>query len=250
MAPWTWMASSAAWTACSVACHLARLVSRVLRRPWFLSQAARQTSSRPDLGARGHLGDHLLDQLVLADLLAERLALVGVPDATRRGTPGRGPTAPAATVNRPWSMALIAIRKPSPSSPIRFSTGHAHVVEVDQPGVAGPDPELAVERAGRQAGHPALEQEGRDALVLLRPVDARRTRGSGRRGRRGEIQIFWPLSTYASPSRRAVVCEVAGVRADARLGQPEGRQLLALRLGHQPALPLLLGPPLEQRQAS
>src|SRR4051812_37396439 len=33
------------------------------------------------------------------------------------------PTLPAATVYRPWSIALIAIRKPSPSSPIRFSTG-------------------------------------------------------------------------------------------------------------------------------
>ena len=35
---------------------------------------------------------------------------------------------------------------------------------------------------------------------------------------------------------------------DARLGQPERRQLLALRLGHEPALLLLLGPPLHEGQ--
>ena len=146
------------------------------------------------LGAGGHLGDHLLDQLVLADLLAERVALVGVArrDASRHAW--ASPTAPAATVKRPWSMALIATRKPSPSSPIRCSTGHGDVVEVDQAGVAGPDPELAVERAGRQARHAALEQERGHALVLLRSVDAWRRPGSGRRCRPGEIQIFWPLS--------------------------------------------------------
>ncbi len=33
------------------------------------------------------------------------------------------PTAPAATVKRPWSRECMAILKPSPSSPIRFSAG-------------------------------------------------------------------------------------------------------------------------------
>ena len=62
------------------------------------------------------------------------------------------------------------------------------------------------------------------------------------------IQIFSPLRTYESPSRRAVDGEVRGVRADARLGQPERRQLLALGLGHEPALLLLVGRPLQERQ--
>jgi hypothetical protein len=33
------------------------------------------------------------------------------------------PHAPAATVNRPWSRPYIAISKPWPSSPTRFSAG-------------------------------------------------------------------------------------------------------------------------------
>ena len=33
------------------------------------------------------------------------------------------PTAPAATVNRPWSSECMAILKPSPSAPTRFSAG-------------------------------------------------------------------------------------------------------------------------------
>ena len=33
------------------------------------------------------------------------------------------PTAPAATVKRPWSSEFMAILKPSPSSPTRFSAG-------------------------------------------------------------------------------------------------------------------------------
>ena len=118
----------------------------------------------------GHLGDHLLDQLVLADLLAERLALVGV---ARRGVEaglgepdGAGRDGEPALVDGAHrdeeALALLA-------DPVLL--GHEHVVEVDQPGVAGPDAELAVERAGRQARHPALEQERGHALVLLRAVD-------------------------------------------------------------------------------
>ena len=45
------------------------------------------------------------------------------------------------------------------------------------------------------------------------------------------------------------MARLRGVRAHAGLGEGEGGQLLALRLGHQPALLLLLGPPLEERQA-
>ena len=105
-----------------------------------------------------------------------------------------------------------------------------------------------MERAGRQARHPALEQERRDAPVLLRAVD------------RGEHQEVVGEVGEADPDLLAVEHvavavaarggrEVGGVGAHAGLGQPERRQLLAPRLGHQPALPLLLGPPLEQRQA-
>ena len=87
-----------------------------------------------------------------------------------------------------------------------------------------------MERAGGQAGHPALEQERRHALVLLAAVD----RGEDQemvgdvRQRDPDLLAVEPV---ASPSRRAVVWRFAGVRPDARLGQPEGGQLLARACG-------------------
>ncbi len=139
------------------------------------------------------------------------------------------------------------MRKPSPSSPIRFSTGTAHVVEVDQARVPGPDAELAVKGAGGQAGHPALEHERGHALVLLRPVDAGEDEEVV-----GEVGQGDPHLLAVEPVDVAVAAggrrQVAGVRADARLGQAERGELLATRLRDQPALTLLLGPPLQECQ--
>ena len=104
-----------------------------------------------------------------------------------------------------------------------------------------------MERAGRQAGHPALEHERRHALVLLAPVD----RGEDQevvgdvRQRDPDLLAVEPVRVAVSASRRL---EVPGVRPDAGLGQPERGQLLATRLRDEPALALLLGPPLEQGQ--
>jgi hypothetical protein len=47
----------------------------------------RTNEEPPDLGPLGHVRQHLLDQLVAADLLAERLALVGVGDARIQAGP-------------------------------------------------------------------------------------------------------------------------------------------------------------------
>ena len=63
-----------------------------------------------------------------------------------------------------------------------------------------------------------------------------------------EIQFFEPLRTYTSPSRRAVDFIAATSEPAAGLGQPEARELLAARLRHEPALLLLLGPVLQQRE--
>ena len=108
-------------------------------------------------------------------------------------------------------------------------------------------PELAVERPGRQPLHPPLEEERRHALVLLRPVD----RGEheevvGEVGQADpDLLAVEAVGAAVAPGRRR---EVAGVGPDAGLGQAERRELLAAGLGHEPALALLLGPPLEQRE--
>src|SRR6478609_99396 len=122
------------------------------------------------LGPGRHLGDHLLDQLVLADLLSEGVPLVGVAHRcveTRLGkadrtSRDREPTLVDRAHRDRKTLALLA-------DPVLDRD--RHVVEIDQPRIARPDPELAVERAGRQPGHPALEHEGGHALVLLAPVD-------------------------------------------------------------------------------
>ena len=125
--------------------------------------------------------------------------------------------------------------------------GDANVVHVDEAGVAGVDPELAVERAGREALHAPLQHEGGDAPVALRAVD------------RGEDEEVVGDVGEADPDLLAVEHvgvavaasgrgEVAGVRADARLREAERGELLALRLGHEPALLLLVRPPLHEGQ--
>jgi len=123
-----------------------------------------------------------------------------------------------------------------------------HVVEVDDARVAGPDAQLAVEGPGRQAVHSPLEHEGRDALVLLRPID--RCEDEEVVGQVGEadpdLLAIEPVGIAVSPSRRR---QVARVRAHPGLGEAECRQLLALRLRHEPALSLLLCPPLQEGEA-
>ena len=52
-----------------------------------------------------------------------------------------------------------------------------------------------------------------------------------------------PVRTAVGARRRG---EVRGVRADPGLGEPEGRELLAPCLWHEPSLPLRLGSPLQQ----
>ena len=81
---------------------------------------------------------------------------------------------------------------------------------------------------------------------LLRSTEAKTRKWSAMSAR--EIQIFWPLSRYASPSRRAVVWRFPASVPTPGLGQPERRQLLAACLRDEPAPALLLGPPLEERQ--
>ena len=55
------------------------------------------------------------------------------------------PTAPAATVKRPWSSEYMAILKPSPSSPIRFSTGISTLSKNSSPVEPGPDAVLVLD---------------------------------------------------------------------------------------------------------
>jgi hypothetical protein len=104
-----------------------------------------------------------------------------------------------------------------------------------------------VERPCGQALHAPLEEERRDAFVLLRAVDRREHEEVvGQVGQRDpDLLAVEPVSAAVATRRRR---KVAGVGPDAGLGQSERRQLLALRLRDEPALALLLGPPLKQSE--
>src|SRR5436305_1432006 len=118
------MARCAARNADSVARHLASDVSRVFRLPSFFIHAACITSSF----------DVSYPSTISAIMSWTNWYLpIGCPKVSRsraystdRSRQARvTPHAPAATVNRPWSRPYIAISKPWPSSPTRFSAGTA-----------------------------------------------------------------------------------------------------------------------------
>ena len=188
----------------------------------------------------------LLDQLVLTDLLPERLPLVGVAHGgvdARLGEPDR------AGGDREAPLVDGAHRDEEPLALLAdpMLLRHDDVVEIDEAGVAGPDAELAVQRARGQPRHPALQQERRHALVLLGAVDAGEDQEVV-----GEIGQPDPELLAVEAVGRAVAAgrglEIGGIGADAWLGQAEGRELLAAGLRDEPALALLLRPPLQEGQ--
>ena len=129
---------------------------------------------------------------MFADLLAERLPLVGVADARVQAGLGQ---ADRAGGNGETALVDGAHRDEEPLAflPDPVLDRNGHIVKVDQAGVPGPDAELPVEGPGGQAGHSAFEQEGGHALVPpARSTEAKTRKWSARSA--SEIQIFWPLS--------------------------------------------------------
>ena len=174
-----------------------------------------------------HLGDHVLHHLVLADALAERLALVGVAgrelEAGAHHADGAGGHREAAVVERVHgdleALALLAdaVRRPGSRRPRRTARRSSR-----------PRCRACARCCWRgHARRALLDDERRDALVAPRSDRSWRRRARGRPRRRSEIQLFCPLSTYASPLRIAVVFIAATSEPARRLGQAEAGELLA-----------------------
>ena len=211
-----------------------------------LLPAGLEDEQPPGFDAGVHVGEHLLNQLVPADLLAERLPLVGVLERCvqarlrqphRAGGHGVAPLVDRAHGDRE-TLALLA-------DPV----GHRHLAvrEGEDAGVAGPHPELAVQRIGREAGEAALDDERGDSLVAEAPVN----RGEDQEGVGGIGQADPDLAAVEEVSVAVAARggrEVGGIAADAGLGQPKGGQLLTARLWDQVALFLFLVRPLQQGQ--
>ena len=97
-------------------------------------------------------------------------------------------------MKRPWSIALIAIRKPSPSSPIRFSTGTGTSSMLISPVLPARIPSLPW---SVPVVRPAIPRSSMNAVTPLclfaRSTEAKTRKWSAMSARL--IQIFWPLST-------------------------------------------------------
>ena len=105
------------------------------------------------------------------------------------------PTAPAATVNRPWSIALIAIEEALALFADPVVGRDTHLVEVDHPVLPARMPSFpwrvpvvrpGVPRSSRNAVTP-LCRFARSTLAKTRKWSARSAR---------LIHCFWPLSRY------------------------------------------------------
>ncbi len=114
-----------------------------------------------------HVGQHELDPLERGDGLVELPGAPGRSRWPRRGRPGRCPTACAPIVGRDWSSVRIAILKPSPSSPRRFSTGISQSVKWSATVGRPVDAHLLLLLADGEAGHAGLDEERGDALGAL-----------------------------------------------------------------------------------
>ena len=104
-----------------------------------------------------------------------------------------------------------------------------------------------MQRLAAEPGERALDDEGRDPPVALAAVDAGEDEDVvGRVGQADpDLRPVEDVAVAVAPGRAG---EVGRIGADARLGQAEGRQLLAARLRDEVLLLLLLAAPLEERQ--
>src|SRR6266511_321861 len=114
------------------------------------------------------------------------------------------PQAPAATVKRPWSRPYIAISKPCPSSPIRFSTGTSTFSKKSSPVEPAQTPSLfSVSRDVKPFAPFSITKALMPLCFAAGSVFANTSAWSATVAY--EIQFFCPLRTYTSLSRRADV---------------------------------------------
>ena len=124
---------------------LARVAPSLVLQP---ARAQPQQARR--LIVRLHLRDHFLHELVLADLDAERLALLRVPDArvaAGADQPGRAGGHGVAPLVEREHRDLEAFARPAEHVLLR----HLDVVHLEEAGVAGEDAPLLLQRAAREA---------------------------------------------------------------------------------------------------
>ena len=195
-----------------------------------------QQAGRAHLG--GHVRDLELDGLEVGDGMAELAPSLRVGHRGFQrglGDPDReGGDADAAAV-----QDLQRVHEPVALLAQEVLGGHAAVLEDQLGGVGGAHAELVLLLARPEALHPALQDEGGDALVALRAVGHghdHRGIGDAPVGDEGLRPVEHPVPAVAHGRR----LRAPRVRPGAVLGEAPAADLLAAREGHQVLLLLLL----------
>src|ERR687888_1594955 len=141
------------------------------------------------LVAEHHRGDHVLDELVLPDRLAERLPLARVLD---RALEAGADDAACSRSDREAALVEPVHRDLEALSLLADQVlgRELDVLEEELAGRAGPDAELVLRVRRREAGRALLDDEGGDALVLRGRVRLREDeRVVGDRGVRDPVLL-------------------------------------------------------------
>src|SRR5215831_1904488 len=198
-----------------------------------------------------HLRDHLLDELMLADLYAKRLPILRVLHAriaARTHQAGRAGRDGESSLIEGEHRDLEALA--GPADHIFF--GNLHGVHREVARIAGEDAPLLFHRAAREPLESPLDDErtdaGRIALLLLCRIGPREHEEViGDIRERNPAFLAAEDVPIAFPDGRRL--NRTGVAAGARLGEAITRELFASCLRHEILLLLRLGAPGEQRQA-
>ena len=131
----------------------------------MILQPGRLQAEQPaGLDASAHLGDHLLDQLMLPDGRAERFSLLRVGERCIQARL-RQPDRPGCDREATLVDGAHGDTEALPLLADAILDRDPNIVHVDAPGIARMDAHLAVDGLGREALHATFQHERRDALV-------------------------------------------------------------------------------------
>ena len=198
------------------------------------------------LDLRRHLGELVADHLELADLAAERGALLRVLERAVEAALGAGDAAGGA--DQPLALELPhdvveALADLAEHRRLR----HAHVLEGEQRGVGGVHAELLELLLADHAGRVHRHEEQREAVVAGVRVGLRDEHDHVGAVAVRDVGLRAVDDVLVAVPHRARL-DAGDVGAGVGLGDAEAEDLLALDRGHDPLLLLLLGAELEDRR--